>query len=86
MARLAKLDLSDDEVEKFAEEMSEILGYVEQLQSVDVKGLEPTYQVTGLSNVMRGDEVHDYGVSRKELLKNLPAEQDGQIKVKRVLA
>lgn len=86
LARLAKLTLSDDEVKKFAAEMSEILAYVEQLQSVDVDGLEPTYQITGLSNVSRKDVVMDYGVSREELLKNLPAEEDGQIKVKRVLA
>jgi aspartyl-tRNA(Asn)/glutamyl-tRNA(Gln) amidotransferase subunit C len=86
LARLAKLELTDDEVKKFADEMNEILAYVEQLQSVDVSGLEPTYQVTGLSNVMRSDVIKDYGISREELLKNLPAQEGGQIKVKRVLA
>ena len=86
LARLAKLQLSDDEADRLKDEIGEILAYVEQLQAVDVEGLEPTYQVTGLNNVMREDEIKDYGVSRAELLKNLPAESGGQIKVKRVLA
>ena len=85
MARLAKLELTDKEVDQFQKEMGEILGYVEQLQKVDVSDLEPTYQVTGLKNVTRADEVKDYGVTPKELLKNAPAVEDGQIKVKRVL-
>lgn len=85
LARLAKLELSDDEVTKFAEEMSEILGYVEQLQSVNIDDLKPSYQVTGLKSVTRKDIVYNYGPSREELLKNLPAEEAGLIKVKRVL-
>jgi aspartyl-tRNA(Asn)/glutamyl-tRNA(Gln) amidotransferase subunit C len=85
LAGLAKLELTDKEVERFQKEMNEILGYVEQLQSVDVEGLEPTHQVTGLKSVMRKDEVKDYGISRDALLKNVPAVENGQIKVKRVL-
>ena len=86
LARLAKLELTDGEVEKFADEISEILAYVEQLQKVEVDDLEPTYQVTGLKNVTREDEVKDYKTTPKDLLKNVPAAQDNQIKVKRVLA
>ena len=86
LARLARLDLSDDEINEFAGELSEILQYVEQLQAVDTNGLQPTNQVTGLTNVMRTDEVVKYGYSPEELQKNLPqAPVDGQIKVKRML-
>ncbi len=85
LARLSRLHLSDEEIDQFASEISAILGYVEQLQSVDLKDLPPTNQVTGLTNVMRPDEVMDYGYSQEDLLKNLPASQDGQIKVKRML-
>jgi aspartyl-tRNA(Asn)/glutamyl-tRNA(Gln) amidotransferase subunit C len=85
LARLARLDLSDDEVEEYVRELSEILQYVEQLQSVDVTGLKPTNQVTGLTNVTRKDEVKDYGYKPAELLKNVPAVQDDQIKVKRMV-
>jgi aspartyl-tRNA(Asn)/glutamyl-tRNA(Gln) amidotransferase subunit C len=85
LARLSRLQLADDEVAQFETEISEILGYVEQLQAADVEGLEPTYQVTGLKNVMRPDEVKDYGASPEALLKNAPATQDGHFKVKRMV-
>ena len=85
LARLAKLELTDGEVEKFADEISEILAYVEQLQKVEVDDLEPTYQVTGLKNVTREDEVKDYKTTPKDLLKNVPAVENNQIKVQRVL-
>jgi aspartyl-tRNA(Asn)/glutamyl-tRNA(Gln) amidotransferase subunit C len=53
LAHLSRLRLSDDEVERFQGELSKILDYVEQLDQVDTQALEPTYQVTGLKNVMR---------------------------------
>ncbi len=86
LARLARLELSADEVDRFTEEISAILDYVEQLQVVDVSGLEPTAQVTGLTNVMRPDEVKNYGPTPEELLKNAPAIEQHQIKVKRMIA
>lgn len=85
LARLARIDLGEDEIETFVGEFNAILGYVEQLQAVDVAGLEPTSQVTGLTSVMRGDIVKDYGYAPTDLLKNVPAVQGGQIKVKRVI-
>jgi aspartyl-tRNA(Asn)/glutamyl-tRNA(Gln) amidotransferase subunit C len=85
LARLARLDLKDDEVEEFILELSEILQYVEQLQDVDVTGLQPTNQITGLENVVRADEVKDYGYNVDDLLENLPDKQDRQIKVKRMI-
>jgi len=86
LARLARLDLADEEVEAFRKELSAILGYVAQLDDADATGLEPTTQVTGLKNVMREDEVVDYGVSREELLRLAPRTQDGHIKVNRMIA
>ena len=85
LARLARLDLDEAEIEQFRAEMSDILQFVEQLQSVDVEGLEPTHQVTGLTNVTRPDEIKDYGYKPEELLKNVPQVKDHQIKVKRML-
>lgn len=85
LAGLSRLHLTEPEIEQFTAEISAILGYVEQLQAVDLKGVKPTNQVTGLTNVMRRDELLDYGATPKELLKNAPAIQDGHIKVKRML-
>lgn len=86
LARLARLHLSDEEIEQFQGEISAILQYIEQLQTVDVGDLEPTNQVTGLTNVMRPDVEKSYGATPEELLKNAPATQDGHIKVKRMLS
>lgn len=85
LARLARLDLTDEEVEAFRKEMSAILDYVAQLNDADVSGLDPTSQVTGLKNVMRQDEVVDYGVSPDDLLRIVPKTQNGQIKVNRMI-
>ncbi len=84
LAQLSKISVTDDEVHKFRDEIGAIVGYVEQLSKVEVEGLEPTNQVTGLKNVMREDEIRDY-VSKDELLKNAPAREGDLIKVKRVL-
>lgn len=85
LAKLARISITDDEVASFAKEFNEILGYVEQLQNVDVKGLEPTSQVTGLTNVTRSDEVRDYGYKPQDLLKNVPHVKDNLIQVKRMI-
>ena len=84
LARLSKLELTEQQVEKFRIELEEIMGFVEQLQSVDTEGLEPTNQVTGLTNITRKDETSDYA-SREDLLKNLPNREKNYIKVKRVI-
>ena len=85
LAKLSCLKLTEEEIERFSEELSAILDYVEALNKVDTKGLEPTYQVTGLKNVMRHDEPIEYQAKPKELLKNAPAVEKNQFKVKRVL-
>jgi aspartyl-tRNA(Asn)/glutamyl-tRNA(Gln) amidotransferase subunit C len=85
LARLARLHLKTEEIERFQSEISAILAYVEQLQTVDVAQLEPTYQVTGLTNVTRPDEIREYGTTPEELLRNAPATEGGHIKVKRML-
>jgi aspartyl-tRNA(Asn)/glutamyl-tRNA(Gln) amidotransferase subunit C len=85
LAKLARIDLTEEEVDKFSAEFNEILRYVEQLQAVDVEGLAPTSQVTGLVNVTRKDEVKDYGYKAKDLLKNVPSKDGDLIKVKRMI-
>ena len=85
LARLARLDLSESEITEYSAELSEILQYVEMLQQVDVAGLAPTNQVTGLTNVTRDDEIVDYGYQVSDLLKNVPSVENDHIKVKRML-
>ncbi len=85
LARLARLTLTDDEIDEFTDEISAILQYAEQLQNVDVEGTAPTYQVTGLTNVMRQDKIKDYGYTPAELLQNAPEVEEDHIKVKRMV-
>lgn len=85
VAGLAKIAVTEQEAAKLQAELDAILGYVRQLDSLDTTGVEPTYQVTGLTNVDRDDVVIDYGVSQQALLQNAPNSQDNQIKVPKVL-
>lgn len=85
LARLARLNVTDEEVDEYLKELREILNYVAKLDETDVAGLEPTSQVSGLVNVMRDDQVIDYGVSHEDLLRLAPQTQDGQIKVRRMI-
>lgn len=85
LARLSRLSLTDQEVDEYLKELTQVLEYVEQLGDVDVEGLRPTTQVTGLKNVMRDDSVVDYGISREDLLRLAPKTQDDLIKVKRMI-
>lgn len=85
LARLARLDLTEDEIQEYQTELSEILQYVDMLQSVDVSGLKPTNQVTGLENVTRDDEIVDYGYTPEDLLKGVPRVAEDQIQVERMI-
>ena len=82
VAKLARIALTDEEVTKFSSQLSNVLGYVEILNEVDVSGVEITSQVTGLTNVMEKDAVVKSPASREEILacSELPKEGD-QIRV-----
>lgn len=81
VARLARLRLSSEELETMRSQLSNILAYIERLQEVDVSGVQPTAQVTGLSNVLRPDGVAE-SLPRSEVLANAAEQRDGMFKVK----
>lgn len=86
IANLARLDLSSKEIKELTPELSSILNYIDQLKEVDTVNVEPTAQVTGLNNVFREDSVEDWNEQeKKKALKEAPALEGNQIKVKRVL-
>lgn len=84
VAKLANLSLTEEEVQKFADQLSETVTYVEQLEQVDTANIEPTNQVTGLVNVTREDETKP-SLSQAEALKNTKSKVDGFFKVPAVL-
>lgn len=85
LAQLSSLQLDDNEVDELLKDMSNILGYVEQLSELDTESVEPTYQVTGLENVWRDDSVIEDLVTREELLALSPESLEYQVKVPKVL-
>jgi aspartyl-tRNA(Asn)/glutamyl-tRNA(Gln) amidotransferase subunit C len=84
VAKLARLDLSEDEKSMFTEQLNAILKYAEKLNALDTDGVEPTSHAMPLSNVMREDEVRPSLPIEKVIL-NAPDEEDGQFKVPAVL-
>lgn len=86
VAKLARLELTAEEITKYGEQLSGVLSYIDQLKEVDTAGVEPTAQVTGLENSWRLDEVEDWDTEeRQAALKLAPDLEDCQIKVRRVL-
>jgi aspartyl-tRNA(Asn)/glutamyl-tRNA(Gln) amidotransferase subunit C len=85
LSTLSALALSDEQVDAMRHELAQILDYFEMLNEVDTENVTPTYQVTGLSNVMREDVVSSSQLPQDELLKNTPQTEQGLIKVPRVL-
>ena len=84
LASLSSLHLSDDEAQALQGDLERIIKYIEQLGELDTTGVEPTYQVTGLENVWRDDEVVS-DVGRDALLTLAPDQQNDQVKVPKVL-
>jgi len=84
IAALARIGLSDDEMERMQEQLSSILDHISSLQEVDTDDIPPTAQVIQLQNVMRDDVVQP-SLSRDEVLANAPRSEDGYLKVNAVL-
>ena len=83
VARLARLSLSPEELERMRSQLSNILEYIELLQEVDITGVEPTAQVTGLATVLRPDAVTER-LTREQALANAPEQRDGMFRVRAV--
>jgi aspartyl-tRNA(Asn)/glutamyl-tRNA(Gln) amidotransferase subunit C len=84
IAELAKLGLTEEETERFREQLSAILDYAAMLQQLDTAAIPPTASVLDLQNVMRADEVRP-SMLREDVLANAPDVEAGQFRVKAVL-
>jgi aspartyl-tRNA(Asn)/glutamyl-tRNA(Gln) amidotransferase subunit C len=80
VARLARLELSDDEVERMAGELSHILEHVERIGELDLEGTEPTSHVVELENVLRPDDPRP-SWPRERVLEQAPDPSDGAFRV-----
>jgi aspartyl-tRNA(Asn)/glutamyl-tRNA(Gln) amidotransferase subunit C len=84
VARLARLDLSEDERVRMQAELTDILDHVTRIQALELDGVEPTTHALPLRNVMRADEVIP-SFPQAVALANAPATEDGRFKVPRIV-
>ena len=84
LALLARLGLSEAELERFREQLSNILENFETLQQVDTTDVEPTAHSIALENVLRDDEPAP-SLPAEEVLANAPSQEEGHFKVRAVL-
>ena len=85
VAELAKLDLTDSEVDKFLPQLSSIVDFIGQLNEVNTDGVEPTSQTTGLKDVLREDVVKSSSLDQNGALSGTDDIYKGLFKVKAVL-
>ena len=83
VAKLARLNLTDEEVDKFSRQLGDILGYVEQMNEIDTKDVKPMAHPFDVVNVMREDEVK-YEQTKEELMANAPCKEDGFFRVPKI--
>ena len=84
IAHLARLELSEEEKERYRQQLSAILDYAARLQALDTSGIPPTASVLPPRSVLRPDEPRP-GLSREALLRNAPSIVEGQFRVPPVL-
>ena len=84
VAHLARIKVSDDEAEALTSELNTILGFVEQLNEVDVSGVEPMTSVMPMAMKKRADVVSDGGKA-DDILANAPVSEDHFFQVPKVV-
>ena len=84
VARLARLEITEEEKNLYTRQLGDILDYVEMLNELDTKNVEPVFHVVPMTNVFREDEVKE-GITREEALKNAPEKEKGFFKVPRII-
>jgi aspartyl-tRNA(Asn)/glutamyl-tRNA(Gln) amidotransferase subunit C len=86
VAKLAKLDLTDSEINKFLPQLSKIVDHIGMLQKVDTSKVEPTSQTTGLENVFRGDDLKESSLNQDAALSGSDKTYNGYFIVPAILS
>ena len=84
VAHLARMHLADDEVARLQPQLEQIVGYVRQLDELDVAGIEPTAHAIPVQNVFRADEVRP-GLGHDVVMANAPLAREGQFIVPKII-
>ena len=83
VAKLARLELTEEEKELYTKQLGAVLEYVNQMNEVDTSNVEPMAHAIDFVNVMREDKVF-YEQTKEELMKNAPYEEDGFFRVPKI--
>lgn len=84
VADLARLEIDDFQLERYAQQLTEILDYAQELNKLNTADVNPTAHVLPVSNVLRKDEVKP-SLDREKALQNAPSQEDGCFKVPKVI-
>ncbi|ACO04243.1 MAG TPA: Asp-tRNA(Asn)/Glu-tRNA(Gln) amidotransferase subunit GatC [Persephonella sp.] len=85
VAQLAKLRLTEEEVELFSKQLSDILGFIEKLEELDTENILPFYEMIDQEAPLRED-IPEEGLTNDDALKNAPQSEDGFFVVPRVVS
>lgn len=84
IAGLARIGLTEKEIDKFSSDLSVILDWVKKLQEIDLKDVEATAHISGIKNNLREDKIKEF-ITTEDITKLFPEEKDGYNKVKSIL-
>ena len=84
IAKLADLNIKEDEIDEYAKNLGDILNFVEVLNSVNTDNVEESIGTVNNSNVFRKDEIKEFG-DRDILLENAPEQEEGMFKIPKVI-
>ena len=84
VAKLARMELTDEEAALFQAQLDQIVTYVHQLRDLDLEGIAPTSHAHPVANVMREDQVRS-GLDHDAVMSNAPAEREGQFQVPKIV-
>ncbi len=84
VAKLSRLELTEEEVEIFSKQLGDIIGFVEKLNELDTENVPPFYELINIETPMR-DDIPEESLSNEEALKNAPQKDKGFFVVPRVI-
>lgn len=84
VAKLSRLKLAEEEIDRFTQDFKSILNYVDKLNELDTSNVKPTYHVFPFKNILREDIVYD-SYDRDLILKNAPNKEEGCYHVPKVM-
>ena len=84
IAKLADLNIKENEIDKYAKNLEDILNFVDVLNCVNTENVEESIGIANNANVFRKDEIKEFG-DREILLQNAPEQEDGMFKIPKVI-